>query len=55
MAASLAQRVTQPVRSWRHTDSMQVSANPADVESFTSLIAVPHAEEPWRCAGARKR
>jgi hypothetical protein len=55
MAASLAQRVTQAVSSWRHTDSVRASANPADVESVTSLIAVPHAEELWRCARARKR
>ena len=55
MAASLAERVTQAVSSWRHADPMQGSANPADVESVTSLIAVPYAEEPWRCAWARKR
>jgi hypothetical protein len=35
MAASMAERMSQAVRSWRHTDSMQVSANPADVESVT--------------------
>ena len=79
MAASMAERVRQAAGSWRHPDSMQASANPADLESVTvryltyvllpawflpgigvlpavtSLIAVPYAEELWRCARARKR
>ena len=35
MAASLAGRVKQGARSWWHTDPMEVSADPADVESVT--------------------
>jgi hypothetical protein len=35
MAASQAGQVTRAVRSWRETDSMNVSADPADVESVT--------------------
>jgi hypothetical protein len=35
MAASMAEQVRQAVGSWRHTDSMQVSACPVDVESVT--------------------
>jgi hypothetical protein len=35
MVASMAERVRQALSSWRHTDSMGVSANPADVESVT--------------------
>ena len=35
MAASPAGQVRRAVRSWRETDSMNVSADPADVESVT--------------------
>jgi hypothetical protein len=35
MAASLPVRIARAVRSWRHTDPMEVSADPADVESAT--------------------
>jgi hypothetical protein len=35
MAASPAGQVWRAVRSWRETDSMNVSADPADVESVT--------------------
>jgi hypothetical protein len=42
MAASMAERMRKAVSSWWHTDSMQVSANPADVGSVTvrHLISV---------------
>ena len=35
MAASIAEQARRAVSSWRHTDSMQVAANPADVGSVT--------------------
>ena len=70
MAASMAERVRQSAEQHIHgfLDPLPFIAMSAlrrerpssgylagVLATVTSLIAVPYAEEPWRCARARKR
>jgi DNA topoisomerase I-like protein len=51
MAASPAGQMRRAVRSWRHTDPVEVSADPADIESVTVRYLMYVLLPAWRGGG----